>query len=192
VADLIDVIKHDHPETRIIIGGHSSGGGLAVRFAGSRYGGRASAYLLLAPFLKYNAPTTRPGSGGWARPYTGRIIGLVMLNNIGITRFNYLPVIDFSMPQEARDGTETLVYSHRLNTGYAPRDYRKDLRAVTQPLLVLAGDADQSFFADQYEPVITQYTDATVKLLPGVTHLGLIVVPETASIIVDWLNGLEG
>jgi alpha-beta hydrolase superfamily lysophospholipase len=65
LADLIDFIRHGHPETKIVLGGHSSGGGLALRFAGSQYGGRAKAYLLMAPFLKYNAPTTRPNSGGW-------------------------------------------------------------------------------------------------------------------------------
>jgi hypothetical protein len=28
---------------------------------------------LLAPYLQYNAPTARPNSGGWVRPYTPRI-----------------------------------------------------------------------------------------------------------------------
>ena len=46
----------------LIMGGHSSGGGLAIRFAGSQYGQKANAYLLMSPFLKYNAPTTRLNS----------------------------------------------------------------------------------------------------------------------------------
>ena len=116
LADFIAVIRQDNPKAKIILGGHSSGGGLAIRFAGSRYGHQADAYLLLSPYLQYNAPTIRPNSGGWARPYTRRIIGLVMLNNIGIRWFNGLTVIDFNMPEEARDGTETLSYTYRLNT----------------------------------------------------------------------------
>ena len=77
----------------------------------------------MSPFMKYNAPTTRLNSGGFAKPYTGRIIGLVMLNNVGIRWFNYLTAIEFNMPEKARDGTETLSYSYRLTTAYAPHDY---------------------------------------------------------------------
>ena len=84
MTDLIAIIQKDDPKAMLIVGGHSSGGGLAIRFAGSQYGHKANAYLLLAPFLKYNAPTTQSDSGGWAKPYTGRIIGLAMLNSIGI------------------------------------------------------------------------------------------------------------
>jgi alpha-beta hydrolase superfamily lysophospholipase len=38
VADLITVIKRKHPNTAVIVGGHSSGGGLALRFAGDQFG----------------------------------------------------------------------------------------------------------------------------------------------------------
>lgn len=192
LSDLIAKIRKDNAGARIIIGGHSSGGGLAVRFAGSPYGKQADAYLLLAPFLKYNAPTTRPGSGGWAIPYTGRIIGLSMLNNIGITWFNHLPVIEFNMPEAYRDGTETLACSHRLNTSYAPRDFKEDLKAITQPLLVVAGTADESFFAEQYQPTISKYTKASVRLAPGVSHMGIVAGPEVRPIIEKWFRGNMG
>ena len=67
-ADLIAEIRRMHADKTLIVGGHSSGGGLALRYAGSEYGAEADAYLLLAPFLKYNAPTVRPNSGGWHAP----------------------------------------------------------------------------------------------------------------------------
>jgi non-heme chloroperoxidase len=190
LADLITIIRKDIPNAMLIIGGHSSGGGLVIRFAGSRYGKQTDAYVLLSPFLKYNAPTIRANSGGWAHPYTGRIAGLTILNFMGIHWFDYLTAIEFNMPKEARDGTETLSYSHRLNTAYAPRNYKKDLSAITQPLLVAAGTIDESFIANQFEPVITQYTAAQVKLLPGLTHMGVVVRPEIRSVVKEWLKGL--
>ena len=190
LMDLIAIIRKDNPKAMLIVGGHSSGGGLAIRFAGSRYSEQANAYLLIAPFLKYNAPTMRPNSGGWARPYTGRIIGLTILNNVGIHWFDYLTAIEFNMPEEARDGTESLSYSHRLNTSYAPRNYEKDLRAITQPLLVVVGNEDDAFIADQFEPVISQYTSVQVKLLAGLTHMGVVVRPEIRPVIKKWLEGL--
>jgi len=189
--DLITIIREENPNAMLIMGGHSSGGGLAIRFAGSQYGKEADAYLLLSPFLKYNAPTARPNSGGFANPHTKRIAGLTMLNNWGIHRFDYLTAIEFNMPEEARDGTETLSYSHRLNTAYAPRNYKKDLKAITQPLLVLAGTSDESFFTEQYEPVISQYTDVHVELLEGVTHMGIVVGPEVRPFVKEWLERLD-
>ena len=188
LADFITVIRSENPRLKIIVGGHSSGGGLAVRFAGSRYGKQADGYLLLSPFLKYNAPTMRPNSGDWAVPYVPRIIGLTMLNNVGIHWFDFLTVMDFNMPREARDGTETLSYSHRLNTSYAPRNYKKDLAAVTQPLLLVAGTKDEAFIADQFEPVISRYTKGHVKLLPGATHMGVVVGPEIRPVVKEWLK----
>ncbi len=190
LADFIAIIQRDNPKTMIIIGGHSSGGGLAIRFAGSKYEHKADAYMLLSPFLKYNAPTIRPNTGGWALPYTKRIIGLTMLNNIGIRWFNDLTVIDFDMPKEARDGTETLSYTYRLNTSYAPRDFEKDLRAITQPLLVVLGSADEVFYADKFEPVISQFTKGRFEILPGVTHMGAVVSPKVRPVIKEWLEGL--
>jgi alpha-beta hydrolase superfamily lysophospholipase len=190
LADFIVMIRRDNPKAMLIVGGHSSGGGLAIRFAGSKYGNQADAYMLLSPYLAYDAPTVRPNSGGWAQPYTRRIIGLIMLNNVGIQWFNDLTVIDFDMPKEARDGTETLSYTYRLNTSYAPRDYKKDLSAITQPLLVVVGSADEAFFADQFEPVISQFTKVKVKLVNGVTHMGVVVSPEVRPVIKEWLEGL--
>lgn len=40
-ADLIDMIKNNDPNTMLIVDGHSSGGGMAIRFAGSKYGNQA-------------------------------------------------------------------------------------------------------------------------------------------------------
>jgi non-heme chloroperoxidase len=191
LADLIAMVRRENPKTVLILGGHSSGGGLAIRFAGSKYGRQADTYLLLSPYLKYDAPTVRPNAGGWAQPYTRRIIGLFMLNHVGIRWLNYLTVIDFDMPKEARNGTETLSYSYRLNMAYVPRDYQKDLSAITQPLFVVAGTADEVFFPDQFEPVISQFTKAKVKLLPGVTHMGVVVNPGVRPVIKDWLEGLS-
>ncbi len=191
LADLITVIKKENPNSMMIVGGHSSGGGLAIRFAGSRYGQQADAYLLLAPWLKYNAPTRRPEKGRWARPYTLRIIGLSMLNNVGVRFFNNLPVITFNIPKEARDGTETLFYSYRLNNSYAPRNYKKDLSAITQPLFLVAGTEDKVFYADKYEPVISQYTDVRVKLLQGVSHMGVVASSKVRPVIGEWLNNLD-
>ncbi|NRA53098.1 MAG: alpha/beta fold hydrolase [Gammaproteobacteria bacterium] len=145
LADFIGVIKQEHPNAMLVIGGHSSGGGLAIRFAGGEYGALADAYVLLAPFVYYNAPTTRPNAGGWAQPYTS----------------------------------------------FAPRNYEHDLSAMTQPLFVVAGTADETMFAQQYEAVISKYADVEVKLLPDVTHMGVVVGTKVQPVIGKWLQQLQ-
>jgi pimeloyl-ACP methyl ester carboxylesterase len=191
LADFVAIVQQQHPQSKIIIGGHSSGGGLAIRFAGSEYGDLADAYLLLSPFLQYNAPTINQNSN-WASPYTPRIIGLSMLNNVGINWFNDLEVISFNMPEEYRDGTETLSYSYRLNTGYAPKNYKKDFERIEQDVLLLVGSADKSNIAEEFEPEISKYkADTDIRILDGVSHMGIVVGEEVRPVIEQWIRGLN-
>lgn len=195
LADLIQAMESERSFGEVVVGGHSSGGGLVVRFAGGNHGGLADRFVLMAPFLKYDAPTTRPNSGDWAYPATRRIIGLTMLNNLGITALNHLPVISFAMPGQVMDGplgqTATTQYSFRLNTGFAPQsNYERDLAAIRQPFLLIAGAADESFIADQYEPIVSaQMSSGTYEILDGVTHFGVTTDPEAITVIGDWISG---
>lgn len=193
--DLTDLIDHvSKPNSKIIIAGHSSGGGLVVRFAGGASNAKADGFILLAPFLKYNATTTRLNSGGWAHPATRRIIGLSMLNKIGIKVFNHLPVISFAMPQHVLDGplgdTATTQYSYRLNTGYAPRDdFKADLAKLKQPFLLIVGLDDESFIPQEYKKLIEPLTSAgEYRLLEGVNHLGVVNSRESQLTIEGWLT----
>ncbi len=198
LAELIAQVRRDLPGATVIVGGHSSGGGLAIRFAGGAHGRDADGYLLLAPFLKYNAPTMRPNAGGWAIANTRRIVGLSMLNTLGIRWFNGLPVIQFAMPQSVLDGplgaTATPTYSYRLNVSFAPRSrYQRDLAAMQQPFLLVAGSADEAFLAEQYEPTISAHTDAgRYVLLPAIGHIDLLTTPQLTQEVALWLNGTFG
>ena len=53
----ISLIKKEHPDKKIILGGHSSGGSLALRYAAKHKD--IDALLLLTPYLGHDAPTTR-------------------------------------------------------------------------------------------------------------------------------------
>jgi len=191
IAALIDLVG---PHRRVILGGHSSGGGFVIRFAGGQHGHKADAFLLLAPFIHHRAPTARTNSGGWARPAVRRLIGLSILNRFAITALNSLPVISFSMPQRVIDGplghTATLTYSYRLNVGFAPRaNYKADLSRLNKPFLLLAGNADEAFIAQKFEPLISAHTQfGTYRILEGIGHLDLVSSPEAKLAILNWLQ----
>lgn len=192
--DLMDLIKlHLKKGQKLVLLGHSSGGGLVARFAGGQYGDKLDKAVLLAPFLKYNAPTTRENSGGWVRVLTRRVIGLSMLNNMGITLLNHMVMIQFNFPDTVRDGPYkdqlTDAYSFALNTSYAPRnDYLSDIKALPKFALIV-GDQDEAFFAGEYQPLMSEVTDkGQYFVLKGVSHLGVSSDPQTKEIIATFLN----
>ncbi|WP_334192489.1 alpha/beta fold hydrolase [Pararhodobacter sp.] len=193
-ADLADLIADQaRPGQRVAMLGHSSGGGLVIRFAGGDQGALIERAVLLAPFVQYDAPTARPESGGWARVMTRRIIGLTMLNAVGIRVLNHLPVIQFRFPDSVLDGpqgaTATRAYSFRLNTSYAPRrDWRAEIAALP-PFLLLAGRADEAFLAEAYEPTFSAVTDRGQYALTGASHLSVVDDPETLARVAAFLNG---
>jgi pimeloyl-ACP methyl ester carboxylesterase len=197
LADLIEQVQAQGNHDEVVLGGHSSGGGLVVRFAGGAHGAMVDRYLVMAPFLKYNAPTTRPNSGGWASVATPRIVGLTILNELGVTAFNHLPVISFAMPKVVLDGpygmTATTSYSFRLHASFAPRsDYGGDLAKMTQPFLLIAGARDEAFEAALYEETFSEHTSSgSYVVLAGLNHIGLTTEPLAIEAVADWIGEVD-
>ncbi len=49
LADLIEMLRKRYPNADVVVGGHSSGGGLAIRFAGSKHGAKSDAISFWHP-----------------------------------------------------------------------------------------------------------------------------------------------
>lgn len=194
--DLADLINAKaRPNQKVVLLGHSSGGGLVVRFAGGTHGPIIDHAILLAPFLKHNAPTTRENAGGWAEVRLRRLIGLSILNTFRITALNHLGVIQFNMPESVLNGplghTATTTYSYRLNRSFAPRsDYKQDIAALPNFTLI-TGAADESFFATEYQPLMSSVTGkGRYLVVPQVGHLAIVDAPQTLAAIKEDLSGL--
>lgn len=194
--DLADLIAtRAKPGQKVVMLGHSSGGGLVLRHAGAGLGQPLDGAILLAPFLQHDAPTTRPNSGGWARVMTRRIIGLSILNTFRITALNGLTVVQFRIPAAVLNGplgaTATTAYSFRLMTGYAPhRDWPGDVAALP-PFLLVAGDADEAFRADLYQPTLATLNPQGTYRMVSSGHLDVVDHPETLAAIAAWLTTLR-
>jgi non-heme chloroperoxidase len=190
IADLIGHISAEAGEgARFIVGGHSSGGGLALRFAGSEYGHLANGILLLAPYLGHRAPMVKRNAGGWAAPDIPKIIGLSVLDGFGICRYNGAKVLRFNLPEKYRNGYETLEYSFRLMNGMHPADYRASLRNTESRLLVLVGTEDEAFHAAEFESGILPYKpDAGIAYVAGGSHLGIIMSEPAMAQAARWIN----
>lgn len=192
--DLADLITQNSGADRpVSMVGHSSGGGLTIRFAGGEHGAMAHKAVLIAPFLHHAAPTARDNTGGWATVLTRRVIGQSMLNNVGITALNHLPMIQFKFPPSVLSGplghTATQRYSYRLNTSFAPRvRYLEDI-AKLPDFLLIAGREDEAFVAQAYEPTMREATErGAYVLLEGDDHFSIFSNPEAVAKIADFLR----
>lgn len=185
LADFVGVVRQTRPTTPITLVGHSSGGAFALRVASSPIQNLFERSVLLAPYLGYDAPTTRPDSGGWAKADVPRVLALMALRKAGINCCDALPVLAFAVPPNSEKRL-TGTYTDRLMRNYAVRDWRRDFAAVTKPVTIISGTDDELMFSDKYAEVVR---DAAVKvdvrLVDGVDHMGIVAVPKAVALVAD-------
>jgi alpha-beta hydrolase superfamily lysophospholipase len=186
LSDFVGLIRKTAPDKPLTLVGHSSGGGFALRVAGSPIQNLFARTVLLAPYLGYDAPTTRPNSGGWAKADIPRIIGLTVLRGIGVSCCEALPVLAFAVPPNSE---KNLVgtYSDRLMRNFAvSRDFRRDLATASGPVTIISGADDELMFADRYLDAVREAkTPVDVKLIEGINHMGIVSVPRAVSMIAE-------
>jgi alpha-beta hydrolase superfamily lysophospholipase len=189
LEDFLAAVKPAHP---ITLAGFSSGGGFALRFAGSARQKLFDNYLLLSPLIGRKAPTFRPDSGGWVRIGLARIIAISMLNAIGVRIFNGLPVLNFALDEKAK-AILTPHYSYNLALDFQPqRDYRANIRAMGQPCRLVAGQDDEVFHSDRFAEVFqNEGKDVPVTLVPGVRHIPLILAPAAVQAAVAQVRMMD-
>jgi alpha-beta hydrolase superfamily lysophospholipase len=183
LSDFVGMIRKTGPAAPLTLIGHSSGGGFALRVAGSPIQDLFQRTVLLAPYLGYDAPSSRPDAGGWASPDIPRFLGLTVLRHFGILCCESLPTIAFAVPPNSSPILAS-TYSYRLMRNFgSSSDYRKDLAAATKPVTVIAGAADELMFPDKYRDAAGQ--GAPVSLIDGVNHMGIVSDPRALSAIAD-------
>ncbi|MGC1176134.1 alpha/beta hydrolase [Polaromonas sp.] len=171
VEDFARAVPHAGPSTLL---GFSSGGGFVLRFAGGTRQDLFDRYVLLSPYLRYDAPTARPDNGGWVSIGLPRLVGLHLLNKAGVGVWNNLPVLNFGLNDTARPML-TPSYSFTLATSFGPHnDYAGDIRGARGAMHIVAGRDDELFRADRFADVFTAAGKTVpVTLVPGVNHMGL-------------------
>ncbi|WP_108650519.1 alpha/beta hydrolase [Dongshaea marina] len=188
LTDLLARLRKQHPDAKIILGGHSSGGGLALKHAAFS-NTRADAYLMLAPYLGYRSPTVRPDSGGWVQVATKRYIGLSMLNQLHVRWFNNLPVLFFNRPDSIKDPRLPASYSYRLNQSMSIEDHVRALEQLPPPALLLIGSQDESFYPEQFYPLLEQHAPKVgFVMIEGANHLGLPYSAKAQAKISAWIE----
>lgn len=183
LADLLDELDRRGAPARRVLIGHSSGGGFALRVAALRLSTRFVGTILLAPYLGHDAPTASPRERGWANVGVPRLIGLAILNQLGVRALNGLPVVAFAVDPAAVPDV-TPAYSFRLRMNFAPhRDWRRDIASTRGPLLVLVGARDELFQANLFAELFAAAPKGRVELLANIDHMGITDDPAALSAI---------
>ena len=182
LADLVGDIRKTGAKAPLTLIGHSSGGGFALRIAGSPIQTLFERTVLLSPYLGYDAPSSRKDAGGWASPDIPRFLALALLHRLGIVCCESLPTIAFAVAPDSKP-ILAATYSFRLmrNFGAAVR-YRDDLAAAAgRPVSVFAGASDELMYADKYTDAVG--SRVPVRLIDGVNHMGIVSDPTAVAAI---------
>jgi len=169
--------------------GFSAGGGFVLRFAAGDRQGLFGRYVALAPFLRYDAPTTRPGNNQHAKASVPRIAAISFLGAAGQKYFGHLPVVAFGVsPDLAKYLTPT--YSYRLWTNFSlHQNYKADLRAIKQHTAFVVGENDELFYPQKYLTVLADVQPhAEIRIVPEVGHTTLTTDPAGMEAIADVLQ----
>jgi len=187
--DLIKFAKSHLKAKEIILAGHSSGGGLVLRYVANPELSAVHKAIMIAPYLGHESPTVKENSGDWVRVAVKRWVGIEMLNRVGIKVFNDLPVLLFNRPVKYEDPLQVDSYSYRMAVNFAPKDYVKDIANLQTKSLVVVGEEDESFYAQQFDTVFQpakKYTTVQRKL--GVNHLNIVRNKEVIQTIIEFME----
>ena len=193
LADIIITIRNEKPNGKIIIAGHSMGGGVALRYAMEKEYEQPNGFLLFAPLIGHNSPAFLQGEATediaeepFMKMHIERIIGLTMLNEINNHDYDSLPVLFFNLPETA----PLRKYTYRANKSMAPDDYMTGLNAVKKPMLVLMGSEDEAFSSGATKEAVLKYSNGEIQIIDKASHNGVRHKTKSFVFIKDWFSKL--
>ncbi|NMM48127.1 alpha/beta hydrolase [Marinigracilibium pacificum] len=187
INKFIHFSKKELNAEKVILAGHSSGGGFVLNFIGNQKNSKVDKAILIAPFLGYKAPTVKPNSGGWVQVALKRIIGLSMLNNLHVKALNHLPVLFFNLPDNLNDSLQVQSYSYNMIMNFDSKDYQQEIKNTNIPCLVVVGDEDESFYPEQFPIVFEPARNLfQVEIIEKLKHLDIVKNDKVFELIKEW------
>lgn len=194
LSDIMGTIRKEKPGGKIIIAGHSMGGGVALRYAMAKQYEQPDGFLLFAPLIGHNSPAVQQPQANdstaqepFMKIHIERIIGLTMLNEIENHDYDSLPVLFFNLPETV----PLRKYTYRANKSMTPDDYMAGLKAVNKPLLVIMGSEDEAFSATATKEAILKNSTGEFQMINKASHNGVRHHTESFSFIKTWFLKLN-
>lgn len=200
ITTMIDVVKKKHPDTSLFLGGHSSGAGLVLNYAGWEQHAKISGYLFLAPFLGSTSQTSYEHKDPQKR-FIKKVRLLPLLLN-AITNgalYAHTPVIFFNYSEEQLRNDPLLLTSYTCAMAQAvtPQQPKKLFAQLHKPFLLAIGSQDEQFIPHkivafkEYAYHVKDNSYATI--IPHATHLSIVLdaIPTIAEKIMCWQKSIK-
>ena len=184
---IIRTIKEAKPSESIVLVGHSMGGGIILRHAETFNTTEVDGYLLFAPNLGPNSPTTSSKidlKNNFIQTHLSRGLGLKMLNEMGIHDYDSMKVVFYNPP----NGSPIKSYTYRSSISSYPEDLKGTLKNLKAPIITVVGAKDEAFIADEYPTVFNAYSSGECHLFDGETHNGIRHNEKAFKVIKKWAD----
>jgi alpha-beta hydrolase superfamily lysophospholipase len=191
VIEFARMISAANPARKIVIGGHSAGGGLVINIARSEYAGGIAGWLLLAPFVAIADKSVRPYFGGWVKRFRRpKFIAVVMANALGVRRFNNSSLLSFDREACFHDPRYAREWPFNAIFGFGPGatdSYKKTIEGA--PVLLLVGDADNCFLAQEYPRALKDIAPSgECRIIEELGHWDVLVDGQALDMCIGWLK----
>ena len=183
--EIIESIRLDKPNEKVILLGHSMGGGIILRHAETYPETKIDGYVLFAPNLGIASPTTSQQidlKNNFIKSHLSRGLGLKMLNELGIHQYDSLKVVFYNLPKQMPIKS----YSYRSMNAIYPDNLRHTLKTIKAPLITLIGSKDEAFISEEYPIVINAYSNGACFVIKNETHNGIRHNEEAMNNIREW------
>lgn len=181
VDTVLEFVAKREPSSKLILGGHSSGGGLVVNYATYAAGKTDNAidiegYILVSPELGYLSKTARPDRREFAKVNILAFIANGIFGVLGNSK-----AVKFQYPAELLEADDGLVAFNTVNMANAitPETPKEQMQALgsneKKPLGLWVGSDDELFVAEKVADFVPNSGSNTKVILPGKNHLGILV-----------------
>lgn len=177
VSMAIDFIRSRFKELPLFLGGHSSGAGLVVNYAGYPKAKAVEAYVLVAPELGHRAPLTkRENRQAFAKVHLPTILSHYI--SLGYL-FQHNTAVEFSYDKKAI-AEHALVTQYTVNMclSVTPTDPSKFFLTQNEPIYIFASEADHLLDPNGMRLYLASYIaqkpNIKLEILPKGGHLMIL------------------
>ncbi len=186
MEDLVANLAKRHPGEKKLLIGHSQAGGFTLKVAASRIAAQFDGFMPLSPLVAASDESLYRADGGWADAAVPRIIALSLLNQIGISALDGLPVVAYAVPPNYHGKRTTFNSWRLLNSSSLPRDWKAAVSTISRPVSILIGEQDELFNAPNYPSAFKPVNDKiAVAVLPTTDHMQMVYAPHALAAIAE-------
>jgi len=193
VKMMVGMVRNQHPDIPLYLGGHSSGAGLVLNYAVWNPKTPVDGYFLIAPQLGYKSKTARPDlKVSFATP---RIWVFVLSAMTGGHCFAHTPAVKFNYPETVLNEKPLMLtfYTRNMALAVTPDNPQEQFAKIDRRFGLFIGEHDDLFLPDKVLQ-FAGYADKNIKarsvskIIPGEKHLSILMGADEwiGKTILDW------